>query len=83
MLSTLLAPVPVPMAIAIYFIMWWITLFAVLPFGVRSQHEEPTRTPGTDPGAPVAPRLGLKALVTTLISAVLFAGLLVYLKYAE
>lgn len=83
MLSTLVAPLPVPMAVAIYFILWWITLFAVLPFGVRSQSEASTRAPGTDPGAPITPRIGLKALVTTLVSAVLFAALLIYLKNAE
>ena len=27
-------------AIAIYFLIWWIMLFAVLPWGVRSQGEE-------------------------------------------
>ena len=26
-------------SIAIYFVIWWLVLFAVLPFGVRSQHE--------------------------------------------
>ena len=25
--------------LAIYFIMWWLTLFAVLPFGLRMQHD--------------------------------------------
>jgi predicted secreted protein len=42
-------------AIAIYFLIWWIMLFAVLPWGVRAQGEE--GTPGTDPGAPTVPRL--------------------------
>ena len=64
-----------PMGLAIFFTMWWIVLFAVLPFGVRSQHEEPDYAPGTDPGAPVAPKLLLKAGVTTLISSVIFAAL--------
>ena len=41
-------------AIAIYFLIWWITLFAVLPFGVRSQHEGEDFAQGTDPGAPIA-----------------------------
>ena len=28
-----------PTSIAIYFIIWWTVLFAVLPWGVRSQQE--------------------------------------------
>jgi predicted secreted protein len=58
--------------IAIYFIVWWVVLFAVLPFGVRSQHEDGEGAPGTDPGAPVMARMGWKLLWTTIISAVLF-----------
>ena len=26
-------------AIAIFFLIWWVVLFAVLPWGMRSQHE--------------------------------------------
>ncbi len=63
-----------PMGVAIYFTIWWIVLFAVLPFGVRSQHEEPDYAQGTDPGAPVAPKLLQKALWTTVLAAVVFAG---------
>jgi predicted secreted protein len=58
-------------AIAIYFLIWWIVLFAVLPWGVRAQGEG--GTPGTDPGAPVAPRLAIRLLWTTVISAAIFA----------
>lgn len=58
-----------PLSIALYFTIWWVVLFAVLPFGVRSQHEDGDMPPGTDPGAPVAPRLGWKILWTTAISA--------------
>ena len=59
-------------AFAIYFVMWWITLFLTLPFGVRSQHEDGDGAPGTDPGAPIASRMGRKLIWTTLISAVIF-----------
>jgi predicted secreted protein len=58
---------------AIYFVMWWIVLFLTLPFGVRSQHEDGEGPPGTDPGAPVATRMGRKLIWTTVISAVIFA----------
>lgn len=69
------------MAIAIYFVMWWIVLFAVLPFGVKSQHESGDVVPGSEPGAPVAPLLLKKALWTTVASAVLFAILIGLLFY--
>lgn len=65
-------PLSTPMAIALYFTIWWVVLFVTLPFGVLSQHEEPEMAPGTDPGAPVAPNLLAKALWTTAISAVVF-----------
>lgn len=61
-------------AIAIYFVLWWVVLFAVLPFGVRSQHESGEGAAGTDPGAPVAPLMWRKLLWTTLVSAVIFAA---------
>jgi predicted secreted protein len=60
-------------AFAIYFVIWWITLFLTLPFGVRSQHEDGEGAPGTDPGAPVAALMLRKLIWTTVISAVIFA----------
>jgi predicted secreted protein len=73
----------IAMAIAVYFTMWWIVLFAVLPFGVKSAHETPgAQIPnGTDSGAPVAPMLLRKALATTLISAILLAALQAYMVW--
>jgi predicted secreted protein len=69
--------VSVTTAIAIYFLIWWVTLFAVLPFGVRRQDEDGEIAPGTDPGAPALPRLGMKLLWTTLVASVIFAILYV------
>ena len=60
-------------AIAIYFVLWWVTLFVTLPFGVRSQHEDGEGAPGTDPGAPILARMGRKLIWTTVISAIIFA----------
>ncbi|MGO9698699.1 MAG: DUF1467 family protein [Xanthobacteraceae bacterium] len=72
---------PLMTAIAVYFLIWWVVLFAVLPWGVRSQHEGGEIAPGTDPGAPALPRLGRKLLWTTLVSAVIFAAC--YVVYAN
>ena len=59
-------------AMALYFIVWWTTLFAVLPFGVRSQTETGDIVPGSDPGAPAAPALAEKAIWTTIVAGVVF-----------
>ncbi len=61
-------------AIAIYFIIWWLVLFAMLPIGVRTAEEageEPV--PGAADSAPLLPRLLPKMLATTLIASVIFA----------
>lgn len=68
-------------ALAIYALIWGVTLFAVLPWGVRSQAEEGEIVPGSDPGAPAVPHLGRKLVWNTAISAVIFAGF--YLVYTR
>ena len=65
--------------VAIYFVAWWVSLFAVLPWGVRSQAESADITPGTDPGAPVRPWLLRKVIATTIVAA-LVTGLIIYLS---
>jgi predicted secreted protein len=75
-------PFPLPLALALYATIWWIVLFAVLPLGVRSAEEAGEERPeGVDPGAPVAPQLAKKALITTLIAAVVFALVALIAKY--
>ena len=59
-------------AIAIYFLIWWVVLFAVLPWGVRAQGGE--GVPGSDPGAPVVANLTSKLLWTTIVSSAIFAA---------
>jgi len=75
-------PIPVPMAVAVYFTVWWIVLFAVLPWGISSQEEARDIVPGSDPGAPMLPRLAVKALWTTGISTVVFGVILALFAYA-
>ncbi len=60
--------------IALYFVIWWILLFAVLPFGVRSQAESGEVVAGSEPGAPSAPALREKAIWTTLLAAIVLVG---------
>jgi predicted secreted protein len=72
---------PVTTAVAIFFLIWWVVLFAVLPWGVRSQSERGEVAPGTDPGAPAVPHLGRKLVWTTLVSAAIFAAC--YVAYVD
>lgn len=55
--------------ILVYFLIWWVVLFAILPWGVRIPDEP---EPGHAAGAPSNPRLWLKALVTTIVSLVIW-----------
>jgi predicted secreted protein len=64
---------PFATALAIFFLIWWVVLFAVLPWGIRSQHESDDMVAGTDPGAPVSLRLGRKLFWTTLVAVGIYA----------
>ena len=61
--------------IAIYFIIWWVVLFAVLPFGVRTQGEAGSVVPGTPESAPADFQLLRVVILTTIASGVVFAVL--------
>ncbi len=62
-------------AIAIYFIIWWLVLFLVLPFGIRNAHETGEAVAeGHEPGSPVNPAILRKALITTVLASAVFAA---------
>ena len=67
-------------AIAIYVVIWWTVLFAILPFGVRTQAEDGEVVPGTAESAPTRPRLLRVLLLTTLVSGLVFGGLWVAVR---
>lgn len=58
---------------AIYFVLWWLTLFVVLPFGVKSAEEMDDVTLGTERGAPHRPHLAVKMAATSVLAAILLA----------
>ena len=70
-------------ALAVYFVIWWTVLFAVLPFGVHSQSEAGPVADGTDPGAPQVPALMRKAVITTIAAAIIFAVVWYIWTYME
>jgi len=53
----------------VYLVIWWTVLFAILPLGVKSV-ENPGR--GQEHGSPERPQLVRKAVITTIVAAVLW-----------
>jgi len=56
----------------LFLVIWWIMLFMVLPFGVRSQHEDDDVVPGSEPGAPQKSLIKKKLLITTGLAVIGF-----------
>jgi predicted secreted protein len=69
------------MAIAIYIFIGWIVLFAVLPFGVRTQHEAGEVVPGTPESAPEKPRILRVFLINTVVASIVFAIVYIVIAY--
>ncbi|HXI87903.1 MAG TPA: DUF1467 family protein [Parvularculaceae bacterium] len=56
-------------AIVIYIMVWWVIVFAVLPWGVRGRWESPDDgVKGAEPGAPAVTHLKKKLLITSVIA---------------
>jgi predicted secreted protein len=74
---------PLATYLAIYFVVWWMCLFVVLPFRVRNQVDEGAYIQGTERGAPAGIlNLWPKILATTLLAAVV-TGLLLWALSAD
>ena len=58
--------------IIVYVLVWWITLFAVLPLWVTPAEPD---DPGHAAGAPQRPRMLLKMAITTVVSAVIWVAI--------
>ncbi|HYX03546.1 MAG TPA: DUF1467 family protein [Reyranella sp.] len=55
--------------VMVYIVLWWTVLFAVLPLGVR-RVQDPGR--GQERGAPERPQLLRKAIITSIVAALLW-----------
>jgi predicted secreted protein len=59
---------------ALYFILWWLVLFATLPFGLKTQDDDSDVTLGTEASAPRGPHVMRAFVRTTIVSAVILGG---------
>jgi predicted secreted protein len=62
-------------AVVVFILVWWCTLFCILPIGLATEHEE--EGPLKGPGAPKHVNMKQKLILTTAVSAVIW--LLFYL----
>jgi len=59
-------------AFVLFLIIWWLTLFGVLPMGVKGQSETGDVVRGSEPGAPVDSDMKRKFKLTTLIATIIW-----------
>jgi predicted secreted protein len=63
-------------AIGLFFICWWLALFALLPFKMGAKPAPLGEDPFAEAvGAPSSPKLKLKFVLATIIAAVIAGGL--------
>lgn len=68
--------------LAIYGLIWWLTFFAVLPFGVRTSSEAGEElVEGAADSAPVRPQLRMKVLVTSCIALLIWSVVFAVMEY--
>ena len=60
-------------AIVLFAVIWFLTLFIVLPLRLKTQGDVGKIEPGTHAGSPVNPNMKKRFLVTTVVAVVLWA----------
>ncbi len=68
------------LSLALFFIIWWTVLFAVLPFGVKTQGESGDVLPGTPSSAPASTNMRRVAGITTVVSILVFAAVYIVIR---
>jgi predicted secreted protein len=58
--------------VVLYVLIWWVVLFAVLPFGTRPAAEADKATGWR--GAPEQPRIMRKAIATTIVATIVWVA---------
>jgi predicted secreted protein len=63
--------------VAGYFVAWWLVLFAMLPFSLRTQDDEKNVTLGTVSSAPAGRHMLRAVIRTTIVTMLIFAAVYV------
>lgn len=65
--------------IATFLIIWWLSLFLVLPIGIKSQIETGNVVSGSERGAPAKPQILKKMIFATIIALAIWFILFVFI----
>jgi predicted secreted protein len=60
-------------AIVLYVVIWFVTMFVVLPIGLRTQGDEGEIVPGTHAGAPANFNLKRTLIIVTIAGTIVWA----------
>ena len=71
----------IALGVTAFALLWWLSLFLVLPWGIRSQDEDESVVPGSAPSAPSSPMIWRKLAATTGVAAVLWLGLYALIEH--
>jgi len=67
--------------LVVYVVVWFLTLFVVLPLNVRSQSEDGSIVPGTPGSAPTDPMIRTKLKWVTLVATLIWAALCAFIQW--
>jgi len=67
--------------IALYLVIWFMTLFVILPIKLTTQTEQGERVPGTPGSAPVDPPMRRKFKMVTIWASVVWAVIAVFIIF--
>ncbi len=60
-------------AAVLYVVIWFVTMFVVLPIRLRTQGDEGEIVPGTHAGAPANFKLGRTLVIVTIVGTIVWA----------
>ena len=59
-------------ALVLFAVIWFLTLFIILPLNIRTQNEQGTIAQGTPASAPTNPNMKAKMLWTTIVATLIW-----------
>jgi predicted secreted protein len=69
----------IPAAVVVFAVVWFLTLFVMLPIGLRTQDEAGKVEPGTPASAPADPQMRRKFFWVTVIALAIWAPICAFI----